>query len=306
MNVSAPSWPLTIALAVSATALLVAFLNYRRKSSISLRGSYSLTSSVECEDSYVSEIVLENMKDRAVTVYGIYFLVGYSYLIELDEFGDSPLILRPFETITRQYGPIEFYGVNDQRLAMAPLLQDPKSPKRLVLSTSQGRYAVRRFPKRWHPVRDHFRNHALALVRPVRATYKHKDIGGNIRYVLDIVLSDGKDEIIMLRAEDYSSQRFKGFRLTKESLESVELLRAFLTDRKDEGILVCQSFKVFDAQAWREKERDFYKGETRRAEHMGYLKFRVLGRVVTIARDFALRRENARLAKAAQKERDNA
>lgn len=296
MEILISNWTV-FALAVSVTALVVTYLNYRRKSSVSLRGSFTLSFSVECEDGFVSNIVLENMKDRAVTIYGIYFLVGYNYLVELEEFDESPIILRAFETITREYGPIEFYGVNDRRLSMSSILRDKRAHKRLVLSTSEGRYAVRKHPKRWYPIRDHFRNHALALVRPVRATYKQKDIGGNVRYVVDVVLSDGKNEIIMLRAEDWNSQRFRAFRLTKESLETAASLSDFLSERQVDGTLVCKSFKVFDAQAWRASERDFYRDDSLQAEYMGYVQFNVFGRIATSARDFVMRRENARLAR---------
>ena len=301
----ATTWTL-IAIAVSATALLIAYLNFRRKSSISLRGGYTLISSLECEDGYVSNVVLENMKDRAVTIYSIHLLVGHNFLIKLEEFDENPLILRPFETISREYGPIEFYAVNGRRLHMSKVLRDKRAARRLVLSSSQGRYVVRRFPKRWQPVQDHFRNRSLALVSPVRTTYKHKSIGGRIRYVVDMASEDGKDEIVMLREEDWGTQIFRNFILTKESLESPDSITEFLNERQTDGKLTCKSFTVLDARAWREKERSSYTEESRQAEFVGYLKFKIAGRLLTIAQDLALRRKNARLRKSRQLESDDA
>ena len=300
-----PSWLLpALALLVSLFALTVAFLNYRRKSAISVRGGFSLASSIECEDKYVASVVLENMKDRAVTIYSIHLLAGHNHLIEIEDFESSPLILKPFETITREYGPIEFYGVNDSRIDMSPLLADANCPKRLALSTSHGRYDVRKFPKRWNPVVDHFKNHALALVRPVRANYKGKSIGGNVTYVLDIVLSDDKSEILMIHPGDHRVQRFRNFRLTADSLESADALRSYLAERQSDGSLMCKSFTVFDVQTWRANERDFYRGRPVRAERIGYLKFKVLVRLATLAADRALRRQNQELKKAHSKAGD--
>lgn len=296
MSFASSHWPL-IAITVSLTALLVTFLNFRRKSSVSLRGGYTLASSVDCDEQYVSAVVLENMKDRAVTIYGIYLLVGHNYLIEIDEFDESPLILRPFETLKRSYGPIEFYGVSLRRLNMSRIMEGPDIRRRLVLSTSEGRYAIRSYPRRWSPVLDHFRNHAFALVKPIRSTYKQKDIGGNVRFVVDVVLSDNKSEVIMLRSEDHQYRRFRGFRFSPESLESADAMRSFLAARQEDGALICKSFQVFDVKEWRDREREHYSGSPIDAEYIGFFSYFVLCRIATIRSDWRLRRENAKRAK---------
>jgi hypothetical protein len=112
MNFSPPPLWTVLALALSSIALLVAFLNYRRKSSLKLRTSYSWTSSVYADDPYLSSIVVENLKDRATTIFGIYLRVGHSYFVEIEDFEDNPLVLRAFQTWHKEYGPIEFYGAS--------------------------------------------------------------------------------------------------------------------------------------------------------------------------------------------------
>lgn len=287
----------TIAICISVLALTVAILNYRRKSSTRIRGGFGFASSVECEDRYIHTIVLENMKDRAVSIYGIHVLVGHNHLIKVEEFEESPMILRPYETWKRDYGPIEFYSVNMRRIGMEKVLGDEKIRKRLVLSTGDGRYTVKRYPKPWHPVLDHFRNHAFALIFPVRSTYKGKDVGGSVRFVVDLLLSSGKSEVILLREEDYRSKRFRRFDLTPESLASADALRAFLGDRMADGSLPVKSFDVVDAKDWRSRDQDFTQQESIEAEPLGFFTYHVLCRFFTWRRDREMRRKNKKAAR---------
>lgn len=295
-----PLWT-TVAIALSCLALLIAYLNFRRKSSLSLRASYSWTqSSVDADDQHISALVIENLKDRAVTIFAIYLRVGHNFFIEIEDFEDRPLVLRAFETWHKEYGPIEFYGINGRRIAMNLLFDDKRARKRIVLSTSDGKYVVNKRPKRWTPVHDFFRNHMTAVIRPVSSTYKGKPIGGTVPYAVEIVSSNGISEVIAIHKDDFRLRRFKHFQLTKESLESAESLRAFLQEQVDAGVLVCSSFEVADIAAWREKERDFYKGEPIQAKYAGLFTYRVLGRLFTIRDDRKLAQENLRRKQAAE------
>src|SRR5258705_5750679 len=135
-------WYAVAAVAISSLALLVATMNYRRKAGVFVRGIYSITSSRDCNDQYVSSVTLENLKDRAITVFCIYLRVGYSYYVEVENFEDKPLVLRPYETYQKEYGPIQFYGVNTNCIRLNEILQNTRVRKRLVLSTSDGKYVV--------------------------------------------------------------------------------------------------------------------------------------------------------------------
>ena len=287
-----PLWTL-VALALSGIALVVAFLNFRRKSSLKLRASYTWTSSsVAADDQHISSVIVENLKDRAVTIFAIYLRVGHNYFVEIEDFEDSPLVLRAFETWHKEYGPIEFYGINARRISMNPLFDDKRAKKRIVLSTSDGKYVVTKAPKRWSPVRDFFSNHMTAIIRPVRSTYKKMAIGGRVLYVIEIVPSNGEPEIIPIHPRDYEVKRFKSFRLTKESLASADALKKFLEEQVDAGTLVCRSFEVVDIASWRKKERDFYNGSPIESHYAGYLTYRVLGRIATEISDRKLRKQN--------------
>ena len=165
--------------AATCTALFIGYLNYKRKSGLRLRGSYIVTASITCPDRYVSRVVLENLKDRAVTIFGIYLRLGYNTYVLIDEFTDQPLILRPFETFQRDYDPIDFYASGFKRVQINKLLAKDRVRKQLILSTSEGRYSVRRYIRAWDPVHIFFRNHMTAIIRPVRSIYKGAAYGAN-------------------------------------------------------------------------------------------------------------------------------
>lgn len=301
MNPPTPPLWTSVALALSCLALLIAFLNFRRKSSLNLRASYSWTqSSVDADDQHISSLVVENLKDRAVTIFAIYLRVGHNFYIVIEDFEDKPLVLRAFETWHKEYGAIEFYGTNGKRIAMNPLFDDKRARKRIVLSTSDGKYVVTKRPKRWTPVHDFFRNNMTAVVRPVSSTYKGRSIGGTVPYAVEIVSPQGISEVITLHKNDFQSQRFKKFRLTKESLESAEALRAFLQEQVETGALVCSSFEVADINALREMERDHYKGVPINAQYTGLFTYRVLGRLLTFRSDRKRARENLRRSQEAE------
>ena len=139
-----------------------------------LRGGYGTTSSIACEESFVSRVVLENLKDRPVTIYGIYLRVGYNIYIVIEDFAAKPLTLKAFETYQNDYGPIDFYSVGTNRIAVGKFLSDRKLKKRLIVSTSDGKYTVRKLMRQWDPVYDFFRNHLTSIVHPIRQYIKAK------------------------------------------------------------------------------------------------------------------------------------
>lgn len=287
-----------VALLVSVTAAVIGWRNYRRKSSLHLRGYAGVAQSTECDDRYVSSVVIENLKDRAVSIYAIYLRVGHSYYIQIEDFeGKSPLILRPFETWHQKYGPIDHYTVSSKRIAMNSVLSDKRAKQTLVLSTTEGKYVIKKAPKVWSPLAYFFRNHMTAVVQPRRVMHEGQDIGGNIAYVVKIV-AKGEPELILLQKRDFEVIRFKSFRLTADSLKTADALREFLQAQIEQGALVCSAFEVFDMEAWRERHRsEFPDQEHIDAEYIGFFMYRVLGRIGTILADRKLAKSNRHLAK---------
>ncbi len=278
--------------AISTTILLVAIWNYRRKSGTDVRGSYTVSSSIDCDDKFVSSVTLENQKDRALTIFGIYLQVGHPYYIELEDLEGSPLILRPYETYYKEYGPLEFYAVGMKKVDFNKLLDDRKVRKKLVLSTSQGRYVVRKFLNRWNPIIEFFRNSYAATARPIPSSYKDRALGSNVQYVVELSSKEGKEEVIPIHRRDHEFQKFRSFRLTPESLASKEALEEFLHVMRDEGKLSSVNITVLDVDAWREKSNADYEEPKIVLNDVNLLIFHVFGRLHSIYSDWQLKRRN--------------
>jgi hypothetical protein len=280
--------------AISTFILTVAVQNYRRKSGIGVQGSYTVTSSIDCDDKYVSSIILENLKDRSITIFAIYLQAGRPYHLQLDNFEDAPFILKPFETFYKEYGPIEFYEFNMKKVEMDALFDNKNVRKRLVLSTSQGRYVIRKGLYRWNPIVEYFRNSYAATPRPITSTYKQLLLGSNVKYVVELGFKDGENQVIPICRRDHELQRFRSFRLTPESIANKESLEAFLESMRVEGKLICKSLKVADIDEWRKTHRDDYKEPKIVLTDVGPIRYHVFGRLHSIYTNWKTKRDNRR------------
>jgi hypothetical protein len=287
--------PLSVlAVCISTFALIIATLNYRRKAGVLVRGTFSIASSRASDDAYVSRIALENLKDRAITIFAIYLRLGHNNYIKLEDREGGPLILRAFETYAAEFGPIEFYGINTNKLDLNKLFADSALTKRLVLSTSEGKYVASSKIRRWSPLIEYFKNYFTAVALPVYATYGGKYVGGNIKYVIEIIGVASAPEIILIHPGDYEIKVFRNFALSRQSLESKESLEQLLQEQADKGTLNCKSLMVYDMEAWRAREREFYSGPKIEAISCGLFRYHIVGRLLTKYQDWSVKRENTK------------
>ena len=94
------------------TAAVYSFRSFRLKSGIEVRGFFSRTSSIAAEDQYISEVTLENMKERAVVIFGIYLEVGHGCYIEIDNFEEK------LAQAIRGYAAGSPPGIHPQRISL--------------------------------------------------------------------------------------------------------------------------------------------------------------------------------------------
>ncbi len=253
-----------------------------------MRGQYSVHSSSYCEDKYVGSITLENNKDRPVVIFKVFLLVGKNYYIELENFEHDPKILKPYEVYSNQYDPVDFYSVSMRRIKLNQLLDSKNVKSSLVLATSNGKYTVKEWIKRWDPISDFFNNHMTALIQPMRSTYKNKCYGSEVKFIVDIKTEDGKEETIPIYPRDYEIRKFKKFSLTRESLESKEVLEEYLLELAFEGVLKCTDIVVHDIESWRKEAYDGDYKEVIEAEYYNWFNYVVFGRILTKFSDIRL------------------
>ena len=247
------------ALVIALIALLYTVRSFSRKEGARIRATYVFQSTIASNQKHIFEITLENMKDRSVAIYKIFFRLGHNYYIELEDFEGSPLVLEPFGTYSTQYDPVDFYSENMRRFDISELWDDKR--QKVVLSTSEGKYVVKERIKKWDPVGDYFKNYSTAIMRPERLKLKGKSYGSNVKFVVEFKHDIGEDEVLPIFPEDYRVQRLRNFMLTKESLESEESLDAFLKEKIVGGLLDCQDFKIWDMVAARERAYKDYQSE---------------------------------------------
>jgi hypothetical protein len=270
-----------IALAVSVTALSFVIRNYWRKSGIDVKGQYCLCSSASAEDKYISEITLANSKDRAVIIFKVFLRLGANYYIELDDFEHEPKILKPYESYTSHYRPVDFYCVNMNRIKLNKLLSANKVKKQIVLSTSQGKYVVKNWIKKWDPVFDFFNNHMTSSIMPMRPKESPGYYGADVKYLVKVSTEDGYTQTTPVYPEDINYPRFKKFRLTKESLDSRENLEEFLTSQAIDGNLSCVNVEVLDAEKLRKESYGAGFEKTFEAKHCSWFYYIVVGKILT-------------------------
>ncbi|MFJ2427636.1 hypothetical protein [Pseudomonas sp. NPDC087804] len=268
---------------IAIIALIVAIKNYKRKSGIAINGGIGIASSSRCEENYVSHIVLENLKDRAVTIYGIFLKVGHNFYIEIEDHDDTPFILKPYETYHKKMGEILFYSVNMNKIKMDKLLRNDKVKKRIVLSTSEGKYTVPKEVKRWSPVGEFFNNYLTGVIRTNRTSHNGKDVGGNVRFIVDIKNKEGRTESIHLMPDDYQLVIFDKFNLSRECLLSKESLEIFLEEKRASNLISeTSTITVYDFQDFVKEVSRHYSNKSLEAKMWSAFYYYVFGRLYTL------------------------
>lgn len=280
-----------VSLAIAALALVYSARADRRKIGMDVRYSYGIARSVTAIEPWVSEVRLENAKDRSVTIYKIYLEVGHGLYVLIEDFSADPLTLNAYSVYQQRYDSVDLYAAN-----MTPLtgiLDEKSSRQRIVLTTSQGRY----YPKRVMKVADDpfidalRKNHATAVARPERVSFKGRHFGSATMFVVELTRANGECDLIPIYKRDHEVRKFSAFLLTKESISSKQALEAFLSDRITEGKLSCQSMQVFDLRAVRREAFKNY-GDSVAAVPLGWFTYRIIGKYFTILRRLKLRRQN--------------
>lgn len=282
-------------LVAAAIALLFAFRGDLRKTGIDIRYDLKVTTgSIWANDQYVSEVSLENVKDRSVSIYKIYLELGHGLFIEIEDFTESPLTLDAYSLYQNKHDPIEFYSSQMSRIKID--LDNRRVRRRILLTTSQGRY----YPKRGiNRIDDPFfdtitKNITTVVAVPFRLLYHGRSHGSKAKYVVTLTGTNGKEELIPVYIRSHEISPFRNFRLTKESLESKESLENFLQSQADEGNLSCEDFKVFDLEPLRREVLEEYSSVVTVVPR-GWFIHKVLGRCITIWEKWKLHRKNKKI-----------
>lgn len=288
---------------IALVALYVAFRNYRRKSGVLIYGGASISKDHLSSHPYVSDLILENQKDRAVTIYAIYLKVGHNYYLEIENLENNPLVLKPYESLRKSYTRAYVYSSSTSLVSLRKLLDDRNVKRRVALSTAMGRYIVPARVKHWDPIIDSFYNVLTITVRPWKIEYKGICLGDNVRYCLD-VMSASENRTVVITGSNLTSALY-GIRFPRNTLESVTTLEDYLEQKRREGIIppgvnihittieevVGNQMDVFSAE--KEMELPYYS----------FIFFKVVGRALSIWQRINIRFTNASMRRKHKKNR---
>lgn len=278
------------ALIVALFGASVAYKNYRRKSGVHARCGFVTQNSDQCSDAFISQVIIENTKDRAIAIYGIYLRFGANLYLVIERFEDQPLILKPYEIYKKDYGPLEFYRGGGMRFDLNNLLNDLKTPKNIVLSTNDGKFVAKDYVHHWQPENDYFKNNSTGIFHPTRTQFRGKDIGENIKYVIEFLDDPKNPEIVLVQPDDYRFKKFPYF--TQEALASADTVRQFIQDGMDTGTLYKVDFKVYDADRFRTRFNGVDKQIPKKVRAADALRYHTIGRFRTYLSDLRRERSN--------------
>lgn len=290
----------TISLPISLLAFIVGFATliytvklFYMKKGIDVRCSYSLCSSIDCDDKYISDFILENRKDKSIVIFHTYLKIGHNYYLELENFEKKPLIIKPFEVYTKKFDPILFYSASMKRIKLDKLLDNKKVKKKILLYTTEGTYEVKANINLSNPIILFFKNYTTAIISPRRLNYEDKSYGINTKFLVEFVSNDGQKEILPLQESSYK-YKYNGFTLNKEALISKENLENFFNELSNEEIFKnVTKINVID-----------YKNETTKivnqldktkiieAKYYSYFHYAIVGKIITIIDDIKMKSTN--------------
>lgn len=138
------------------------------------------------------------------------------------------------------------------------------------------------------------------IAHPIRTTLKGKDLGSNVKYVVELIPEKGEEEIALIYPSDYQIRRFREFALTQDSLTSKEALEQFLQKKQEEGKLQSTKIIVHDLDEWREKKNDSYEKEPVKLEYASAFQYYVIGRIYSKYSNWKTDRENRQRFKSQQ------
>ncbi|MDY1049923.1 hypothetical protein SOJ65_02480 [Pseudomonas aeruginosa] len=212
--------PLTLPFAFIAVA--IAYMNYRRKSGLLFRCNFTISVRRESSYPHISEVLLENLKDRSVTIFSIYLRIGKYIYIELKNFEDSPLLIKAYEASKLEIDFPYAYRIDGEAIDISNEILDLKTEKRIILSTSEGKYVIPKGISKWTPAKERLKNPAVIEVSGNPLSYGGVPIGDRSIYLVSIYKSGEKIESFQV---DAMTSRIKGVSIGKEDLVSEKSLQ---------------------------------------------------------------------------------
>jgi len=281
-----------VALVISLIALYYSIVAYQLKSGQNIRCDIASGGNIESNDQYIVRITLENIKDKASVIFKIYLKFGHNIYLELEDFEDKPLILKPFEVYRKEFDPILFYSTGTQIIKIDNLFLDNKIKRRIILSTSTGKYEIKVNINSWDPIHDFFKNYYTEIIYASRVLYEGRCYGDNVKFIVKLNYENEKTEIATFSNEKILNYKFRKFDFTREALESKDSLTVFLEKQKEIGNLTYESIEIIDFRAELDLRKKLYDKEPIKAEVLNWYEYNIKARFFSFLENYSIDQHN--------------
>lgn len=268
----------TIAMLISVSAIYFTVKSYKQKRGNYIRGTYSINMSQATEDCYVSNLILENMKDKPIVIFGIYLRLSTRVTLEIEDCSDSPIILKSFEALNKKYDPVHFYGFNGSQVNVNKLFSDRLFKNKLILATTDGKLIVRKPIPIWKPHLEMFKNPLRIALRPIRRTYHGRGYGSNPLYIVILYEGSKVKQAIPIHPTEHYLAWFDRIGGTEASLSSTSTISELFHNAVSAGKIEAESIEVIDAKEDSRSIYNFYRNKVTLSDEPSWFVVNIIGR----------------------------
>lgn len=261
-----------LSLIISLILLGYSIYQFFLKAGYKFHGAFAISSSVWSKQSYISEIILENSKDKVAVISSVYVRLGSNIYVELIDYADSPKIVGPFETlkIVLRQG-VSGYIASSYKVDVGKLLADRKVKREIFIATPKGIVKVKKYKRVWNVYIESLRNSFIVPVKPVRKYYSGKEYSDALQYVV-VDENNGGDpvEIFLYRKCSY---KIGELTINTDDFAMASDLEMFLTENASASGLKVKSV------GYNYRDYEFY--EHREIDRLGFFWTHVVGNLYT-------------------------
>ena len=288
-----------VSLFISIIVLVLTYKSWKLKSGSSVIGGYGTTSSITTSHTYISEICLHNLKDKEFAINQIYVRFGTNVYIDMLEkdsrYDKYNIVLPPFGTAVFNFGPVYLYSDGQKKVDVEELFNKQGT---IVLGTNHGKVVVSNFEKGWSPISDWFDNFGTEVIYANRfykresiyregkmpaTVYDFTSFGDKYLYIVTLELKDGQlVEYPIMHWKERQVVKFEKLKFTKENLESIKTLKAFLNKSQSSGVI--DFVKIHDIIDVKSRIKESIKNidqESYKAKAEGWLEYKILDKIQT-------------------------
>ena len=254
-----------LSLFVAIFVLYITYQTWELKKGQSARASINTVSSSEIEGYYVYNVVVENLKERDLIIFGIYLRIGrnvYVDLLNIDSVYDKYIHVIPsLSTRIFELGAPIYYTTGIAEIKIDELFHHKK--QKIILQTNFGKIKAKPFKKGWDPIYESFKNYSIVNIKPIRFYTQNSvpsshnqsenfidytSVPKTALYVIKLKFNDGSIKEYNIFKKD-NNPIFENLEFNDDNLKSIESLKEYLIDSRNKELIIFKEIiKIDDVQ----------------------------------------------------------